>query len=124
MNRVSLVCVVLLAGSLCMAGCVQNQAGRGNVTGTPAEIMVVTASPAVPSPPVTVLTVQETSAKTCSMLGGDICSDDEDCPGSWLDAADSFSCCSKPCSKTGGVVLTIVPFEPLPPYEEQEPISL
>jgi predicted small secreted protein len=122
-SRLSLLCVLLLAGSLCMAGCVQTQAGREAGNDTHGETPVMTAAITPLVTPVPLRTVQETGAGTCSQLGGDRCSDDEDCAGSWLDAADSFSCCSRPCSGTGGTVLTIVPFEPLPAYVEQESIS-
>jgi predicted small secreted protein len=122
LSQTSLLCVILLVSSLCVAGCVQDQAGRGAMNATPGETPVITIPPSSPATPVPVHTVQETGARTCSQSGGDLCSDDEDCSGSWLDAADSFSCCSRPCSGTAGAVLTIEPFQPLPAYGEQESI--
>ncbi|MBU1090215.1 hypothetical protein KKF38_05525, partial [Patescibacteria group bacterium] len=35
--------------------------------------------------------------KTCSDLGGDICSPYEICSGSWLDVSDSKNCCDEEC---------------------------
>jgi hypothetical protein len=134
MNRASLFslfCLALLVTSLCMAGCVRDRAERGTVTEMLIPSPVITTAPAagVPSTPapaaatVTARTVNEVTHKTCTQLGGDICAATGNCPGSWLDAADSFSCCSLPCTGMAGEVLAIEPFEPLPADEEQEPIS-
>ena len=134
MNRASLFslfCVALLVGSLCMAGCVRDRAERGVVTDTLATSPVITTAPAagVPATPapaaatVTAQAVKEVTGRTCSQLGGDICPATGNCSGSWLDAADSFCCCSRPCTGMPGEVLTIEPFEPLPADEEQDPIS-
>ncbi|MBU4315476.1 hypothetical protein KJ673_03695, partial [Patescibacteria group bacterium] len=39
----------------------------------------------------------ETILQTCSELGGNICSADETCSGSWLGASDSEMCCNQEC---------------------------
>jgi len=134
MNRASLFslfCLALLVTSLCMAGCVRDRADRGTVTDTLTPSPVITTAPAagVPATPAPVATAvpartaNEVTHKTCTQLGGDICVVTSECPGSWLDAVDSFSCCSRPCTGMADEVLTIEPFEPLPADEEQDPIS-
>ena len=134
MNRASLFslfCLALLVTSLCMAGCVRDRADRGTVTDTLTSFPVITTAPAagVPATPAPVATAvpartaNEVTHKTCTQLGGDICVVTSECPGSWLDAVDSFSCCSRPCTGIADEVLTIEPFEPLPADEEQDPIS-
>ena len=46
--------------------------------------------------------------KTCSELGGEICTAGIECSGKWLDASDSYECCSVTC---GSDILTIDPFD-------------
>lgn len=36
--------------------------------------------------------------ETCAELNGYICNDSQDCNGSWLDASDTFRCCSCECT--------------------------
>lgn len=127
----SLLCMALLVSSLCMAGCVRDRADRAMVTDTLTPSPVITtapaasvpATPAPAAPAVPSRTANEVTHKTCTHLGGDICDATGDCPGSWLNAADSFSCCSRPCTGMADETLTIEPFEPLPADEEQGPIS-
>lgn len=133
MNRsslFSLLCVALLVGSLCTAGCMRERAGQGSVMDTTQAPVVITApsagvpaAPGTTAPAVTYRAVKETAGKTCSQLGGDVCTATEDCPGSWQEAMDSFSCCSQTCAGGAGAVLTIEPFDPLPTDEEQNPFS-
>jgi hypothetical protein len=134
MNRASffsLFCVVLLVSSLCMAGCVRDRAEREGVTDTLATSPVITTAPAAGVPAtlgpaaatVTSRAVKVVTGRTCRQLGGDICPATGNCPGSWLDAVDSFSCCSQSCTEMAGEVHTIEPFEPLPADEEQVSIS-
>lgn len=56
-----------------------------------------------------------TTPETCDELDGFECKIDEDCPGEWLDASDTFSCCSVECNSTK---LEIPPFEPTPEDED------
>jgi hypothetical protein len=134
MNRASffsLFCVALLVSSLCMAGCARDRAERGVVTDMLATSPVITTAPAagIPATPapaaatVTSRAVKVVTGRTCSQLGGDICPATGNCPGSWMEAVDSFSCCSQSCTGMAGEVLTIEPFEPLPADEEQVSIS-
>jgi len=59
------------------------------------------------------------SPDTCGSLGGDVCEAGEECTGEWLDASDTFSCCSKKCEYEGDEeILTIEPFETIPENEE------
>lgn len=60
-------------------------------------------------------------SKTCVQLNGYECGGDQGCEGSWLDASDSFSCCSVACE--GGEVLDIEPFEPMPENEDLGDVS-
>ncbi len=53
-----------------------------------------------------------TSLKTCAELNGYICGVGDECGGKWLDASDTFSCCSKKCeASAGGEALSIEPFD-------------
>lgn len=57
--------------------------------------------------------------ETCAELGGYDCAVGEDCEGNWLDASDTFSCCSKKCkSITKEGVLTLNPFDIGPENEK------
>jgi hypothetical protein len=97
--------VMLVLGTACAAGC------AGGRTDRPAQALPAGQAPA--------------AMKTCSQLGGDICTAGEECSGSWLNSAqDSFSCCSKPCSGAGisGPVVMIEIPGPAQTYEELESI--
>ncbi len=41
----------------------------------------------------------EVSTGTCAQLGGYICNETQDCNGTWLDANDTFRCCSCECGQ-------------------------
>jgi hypothetical protein len=76
-----------------------------------------TIAPATTSPvviPVTTV-VRETrySVKTCAGLGGYVVSPGGSCTGQWLDATDTFSCCSaQPVSgATGNLSIKAVPLD-------------
>lgn len=56
--------------------------------------------------------------ETCEELGGYICEVGEECEGEWLDASDTFRCCSCNCTASEEEPLTIEPFEPTPENEE------
>ena len=56
--------------------------------------------------------------KTCEELGGYICEEGVTCSGEWLDASDTFRCCSCDCSMSQDEPLTIEPFEPAPENED------
>lgn len=130
MNRswlFSILCISLLIGSLCIAGCTRDRDDRGTISPTAEEKPVVTKISDI-------ATTQSmgsagnpagSTGKTCIQLGGDSCITGEDCSGSWLDARDSFSCCSIPCSGTGGAgsVITLEPFEPSPTMDDLVDIS-
>ncbi|RZN36907.1 MAG: hypothetical protein EFT35_07425 [Methanophagales archaeon ANME-1-THS] len=95
----SVLCIVLTSG------CVQEK----GATPTPP-----------PSAPPTLSTSVAGGLKTCTELNGYVCEVGDECPGEWLDASDTFSCCSKPCTSSirEAGVLTIEPFEPNPENEE------
>jgi hypothetical protein len=99
----SVICVALTSG------CVKEEGPRPTPTSTPS---------ATPTP--TITTSVAGKLKTCAELNGSVCEVGEECQGEWLDASDTFSCCSKPCisgiSEAG--ILTINPFEPEPENEE------
>ncbi len=64
----------------------------------------------VPTPSPTPL--QEDGSKTCSELQGTIAVPGQVCPGIWLTASDSFSCCSK-IPVAGTTTKPLVTVEPL-----------
>jgi hypothetical protein len=106
--------VLLLAGFLSVTGCVKSQGqktgGIPSTTGpTAAEKTVQPAGiPAAKE----VAVVPGGSVKTCTGLGGTVTSAGQTCPGTYLTASDTFSCCSaKPAAGASpAAVLTIEPF--------------
>ena len=66
-------------------------------------------SPA-PTPQVTVV---DDGTKTCSQLKGTFAIPGQECPGTWLTASDSFSCCSKTpvAGKTKKPRLVVAPLD-------------
>jgi hypothetical protein len=131
MNRtrlLSLVCVGLLISSLVVAGCIRDRADRGAATAVPPQLTTPVAaaqSPVTAAPAASQEASRSTTAKTCAALGGDTCSPGEDCTGSWLNAQDSFSCCSVTCAgpSGSGAVVTIAPFETPASLDELESIT-
>lgn len=53
-------------------------------------------------------TITTETLSTCVELGGNICTVGIECTGEWLEATDTFDCCSVEC---GGEIITIDPFE-------------
>ena len=66
-----------------------------------------------------------TGLKTCTGLGGHECTASEECDGTWLEASDSFSCCSQECTPVvdDSEILDIDPFEPSEENEELGDLS-
>jgi len=125
MNRsylFSILCISLLISSLCIAGCTRDRDDRGTISQTVAEKPVMTkiSEIAATESMGSAGNPAGSTGQTCIQLGGDICTTGEDCSGSWLDARDSFSCCSIPCSgtETAGSVITLEPFEPSPTMDD------
>lgn len=62
-------------------------------------------------------TVEEVNAiKTydiCAGLNGTECAYDQKCSGDWLDASDSFTCCSSECEAENQTTDQIEAFEPI-----------
>lgn len=83
------VFVVILA-----SGCVKESTPGPNEVTTTTAIAPVTSTIV----PVTT-TTEEVSAglKTCAQEGGHTCESGETCEGNWLDASDTFHCCSELC---------------------------
>jgi hypothetical protein len=112
---VTVVLVVLvLAGFSFVAGCAKN---RGQDTGRiPSPVLTTAAEKTVlpvATPVVKVTTsVQGGALKTCTRLGGTVSSAGQTCPGTYLAASDTFSCCSaKPAGGSSpAAALTIEPF--------------
>lgn len=99
---------ILVIGIVFVSGCT----GKAKQSEGTAEQSEETTEPASESEDTSVL-------NTCTELNGHICSVGDDCIGEWLDASDTFSCCSKTCSTaTGEEILDISPFEETPENEE------
>jgi hypothetical protein len=105
---ISVICIVLTSG------CVKEKGAAPSSTPTS-----TTAPPVTSTPSVTPIT-ESGGLKTCAELNGYECGLGEDCPGEWLDASDTFSCCSEPCtsSTSDDGIVTIEPFELNPENEE------
>ena len=103
---ISVICIVL------SSGCVKEKGATPTPTSTPA--------PSVTPAPTATSTSASGSLKTCAELNGYECGMGEECPGEWLDASDTFSCCSEPCtsSTSDEGIVTIEPFELNPENEE------
>lgn len=120
----SVLCAGLLISSLFIAGCVRDRGDHGEEQGSvPTTMVTKTPGTTVTLSPSPVSAVS--SGKTCAALGGDTCTAGEDCSGSWLNAQDTFNCCSKTCSGAGAgaAVITIEPFTPQETPAEQDAIS-
>ena len=52
-------------------------------------------------------------SRTCAQQDGTIARPGQQCPGTWLNAADTFNCCSEPPVRefTGNTSLTVEPFD-------------
>lgn len=63
--------------------------------------------------------------ETCAELNGYICNESEECNGSWLDAVDSFRCCSCECSLAGSEDEILLPdiFDETPENEDLGGVS-
>ena len=107
------ILIMLISGVILLSGC----AGRRSIekTTTTVEIPKKTET-TVEKSTTTIMTTETTTTveekkgtmKTCSQLNGFKCSTGDECPGKWLDASDTFSCCSVKCkSPTGKEILTI-----------------
>lgn len=121
----SLFCAGLLISSLFIAGCMRDRAGRDAPGPAPDRSLSPPAGQASAPASATAPPVTGFVGRTCASLGGDICTAGEECTGSWLNAQDSFSCCSRVCtgSAGSGTILTIAPFEPSARMAEQDAIS-
>jgi hypothetical protein len=98
------ICIVLISG------CVKEKS----------ETLTPTPTPSVTPTPTATLTPAPASFKTCTELNGYVCEVGEECQGEWLDASDTFSCCSEKCksSISEEELLTIDLFEVNPENEE------
>jgi hypothetical protein len=107
---ISVICIVLTSG------CVKENGSAPSPTATPTSTTASSVTPAPSAAPIT----KSSGLKTCAELNGYECGMGEECPGEWLDASDTFSCCSEPCTSSTGDegVLTIEPFELNPENEE------
>jgi hypothetical protein len=65
------------------------------VPATPIPIEYLTKVPIPVTTPQVTATLSDDGSKTCSQLQGTVAIPGQVCPGTWLTASDSFSCCSK-----------------------------
>ena len=109
---ISVICIALTSG------CVKENGSAPSPTATPTPTS--TTAPSVTPAPSAASITESGGLKTCAELNGYECGMGEECPGEWLDASDTFSCCSEPCTSSTGDegVLTIEPFELNPENEE------
>ena len=111
---ISAICIVLASG------CVKEEGTAPSSTPTSTPTSTTTTAPSVTSTPSTTPITESGGLKTCAELNGYECEMGEDCSGEWLDASDTFSCCSEPCTSSTGDdgIVTIEPFELNPENEE------
>lgn len=81
---------------------------RTVVTGPSAERTTMPPSPALTTAPI----VSRYAVETCTGQGGSLVLPGQTCPGAWLPATNTFSCCSvKPADAKGSnKTLSVVPF--------------
>ncbi|HVP24533.1 MAG TPA: hypothetical protein VMS81_00950 [Methanomicrobiales archaeon] len=95
---------LILFGAILSPGCARERRREG-----PNPVPPALTTPALPGRPT--ITAAVPGSATCSAEGGSVCSAGTDCPGRWLDASDTFSCCSSSCTSPGGVAtVTIEPY--------------
>ena len=77
---------------------------------TPVATVATTATPRVSDTAGSPSVVYE--SRTCAQFGGTVARPGETCPGEWLNAADTFNCCSKPPVRetSRNTSVTIKPF--------------
>ncbi len=83
--------IIILVLCILAAGCTSAPVAKPVPTSQPTPYMTKAVTP-VPVPQVT---VSDDGSKTCTELKGTPVVPGQVCPGSWLNASDSFSCCSK-----------------------------
>ncbi|HUK92958.1 MAG TPA: hypothetical protein VLU98_02860 [Methanomicrobiales archaeon] len=95
---------LILIGAILTAGCARARNGAGPNPASPA-----LSTPTPPVPPAN--TPAAPGSSTCSAEGGSVCDAGTDCPAKWVDATDTFSCCSQACTVPGGsATATIEPY--------------
>jgi hypothetical protein len=105
-----LVTCLFIIVSLAAAGCMAGKERQDS----PVAATIAQPSPAIPP---------SADADACTAIGGEICIAGEACPGSWITASDSFSCCSQSCTgTTPQEVLSIEPFGTLQENEDLGPV--
>jgi len=87
--------IMAVIGMLLISGCVQQETGPSD-TGQPTGPSDTTPDTSPPSsgPDITALVA-------CAEQNGHECSIGYECNGDWLDASDTFSCCSQSCESGG-----------------------
>jgi len=92
-----LLVVVIMIGALVLSGCNQRNNNQDEITG-----------------------IEAGSLKTCAELNGFICGIGENCDEEWLDAYDTFYCCSCECGSAsdGEEILDIELFDETPEDED------
>jgi hypothetical protein len=108
--------IIILILCLLFTGCIsRTEVQPAPATPVPTAFVPKGTAPSLPAPsPVTVtVTVLDDGSKNCSQLQGTVAIPGQVCPGTWLTATDSFSCCSKTpvAGKTAKPRLTIVPLD-------------
>ena len=94
-KKIIMFAIVLLLASLVLSGCNQKSNNQDTTTG-----------------------IEASSLKTCEELNGFICDIGADCDEEWLDAYDTFYCCSCECGSSGDEILGIDLFEETPENED------
>jgi len=96
-SKIILLIVVILFGAITLSGCNQRNNHPGGTSG-----------------------IDESSLKTCAELNGFICGIGENCDEEWLDAYDTFYCCSCECGSSGDgeEILDIGLFEETPENDD------
>ena len=94
-HRIFGLLLVLIIGAVLMSGCTQNSTDQKTTTQPQDTIKTTTLQSQGTVNPQSPIKV--TGLKTCAALSGHVCGAGSECDGTWLDASDTFSCCSKKC---------------------------
>jgi len=107
--------MILLIGTLIVAGCTgpSGSSAPQSVTSPTPALPMVKITKVTPTPQTIAVQEQVNEAMTCTQRGGFLTVAGQRCPGTWLIAANTYSCCSQEPVRvgTGNTTITTESFD-------------